>query len=267
MKRLFIGAFFLALTIILGTSLKAEDRKFAGQAVPLDRPEVAEGVDQELLLLSEAKSRVWLTLRRSAKYLPIIDTALSKTGVSADFRYLPMTLTSLSPTYQVGGRAGLWRLSANEAKAMGLVISRELDERLDPVAASLASATKIKNLEKSLGSPVMALAAFIDENATRAAMAAAANETNYFRLYCPESLEKAVFQVLAGQILFSAPQVYGYNLTKTWPNLAKKRQKVTAPQDLRALASQNNLDHKSFRDLNPHILGETIPVGAFVYLP
>ncbi|MDR2142549.1 MAG: transglycosylase SLT domain-containing protein [Deltaproteobacteria bacterium] len=272
MSRKIVWAWLALLTLIflaprpLVAQGPGQD-SFAGEPLPMNRPEVAENLDQELLLLSEAKSRVWLTLRRSGRYLPIIDAALAQAGISSDFRYLPMTLTQLSPTYQAQGRAGLWRLSQAEAKALELQITAEVDERLDPVLASTKAAQKLKSLIKVYGSNLLALAAYIDEGSTGLALTAAGEERNFFKIYWPENLEKSVYQVLAGKILFGAPQNYGYLSVRSWPVLAKRRQKLTEPQSLKDLASQNKLDYKTFREMNPHILGETAPAGVNVYLP
>ncbi|MDR1870309.1 MAG: transglycosylase SLT domain-containing protein [Deltaproteobacteria bacterium] len=241
--------------------------EFAGEKIPLNQPNVAENLDQELLLLSEAKARVFLTLRRSLRHLPLIDAALAQNKVPIDFRYLPMTLTSLAPAYQAGGRAGLWRLTVNEAKTMGLTVSSEVDERLDPVASTNQAANKLKNLIAAHKSPVMALAAFIDERSLLAAQAAAGGAKNFFSLYITESLEKPVYQVLAGKYLFGDPAAYGYPNVKPWPPLAKNRQKLTAPTSLKELAAKSKVDYKTFRDLNPHFLTDIAPAGFFVNLP
>jgi hypothetical protein len=264
------GIFLFSLMALLAMgriNLAYGAYEFAGEKVPTNQASVGENLDQELLLLSEAKSRVFLTLRRAPRYLPIIDAALAKAKVPADFRYLPMTLTSLSPAYQTGGRAGLWRLTVNEAKALGLTITKEVDERFDPVAASNLAANKLKELIAAKGSTIMALAAFIDEKAVLAAQVAANGEKNFFGLYLTESLEKPVYQVLAGKYLYGDPAAYGYPNVKTWPVLAKKRQKVTEPTSLKDLAAKSKLDYKTFRDLNPHILGDIAPKDSNLNLP
>ncbi|MDR1394634.1 MAG: transglycosylase SLT domain-containing protein [Deltaproteobacteria bacterium] len=260
----------LALGLILSWSPllpAAPELSFAGQNVPLTQPEVGENLDQELLLLAEAKSRIWLTIRRLGRFQPIVDTALSQAGVSGDFRYLPLVLTGLSPRYASQGRAGLWRLSANEAKAMGLLITLEIDERFDPAASSAAAAARLKSLSGTYPSPLTALAAFLDEGAVQAALAAAGQEKNFFRIYWPEPLEKTIYQILAGKVIFSSLETYGYQRTHTWPVLAKQRQKQESAGNLKELAAKHKVDYLTFRDMNPHILSEKVPAGASLYLP
>ena len=168
-----LAASLLALFLACGSSMAGayigRAFSFASEAVPLSRAEVYESLDKELLLISEAKARVWLCLRRSPRTLPIVEKALKEAGVPGDFKYLPMALASLDPSFRQGKRAGIWRLSEEEAKATGLVVSRELDERLDPEAASRAASGILKAYHDHYGSWVTALAAFLDGPALVAA--------------------------------------------------------------------------------------------------
>ncbi|MDR3135242.1 MAG: transglycosylase SLT domain-containing protein [Deltaproteobacteria bacterium] len=242
-------------------------QKFCGEDVPLRRAEVHESVDQELLLLSEAKARVWTTLRRSDRYLPIIEKALRDQKVPLDFKYLPMAVTNLDPQYRSGNRRGLWRLTETEAAAAGLVVNANLDERLDPTASSEAAAKKLASLKQSQGTWTLALAAFLDPSALATAMSEAGQNGDYFSLYVPEGLEKSVSLVLAGKILYSAPEVYGYRLTQPWPVLASGRRRVEGNQSLRELANYYKVDYRTFRDMNPHLIGDIAPSGAYVNTP
>jgi hypothetical protein len=243
------------------------DLSFAGEAVPLSQEEVFESLDQELLLLSEAKARVWLTLRRAPRYLPIIEKALADSGAPLDFKYLPMALANLDPAFRAGNRRGFWRLTESEASQLGLRVNKLIDQRLDPQASSRAAGASLAALKGTYGSWTMALAAFLDPVALSQAVQEAGGERGYYRLYVPEALDKTVSQVIAGKILYSAPQVYGYQLSRPWPVLAKSQVQLSGGGEMRALAGQYNLDYKSFRDLNPHILTDSVPDGATLYIP
>jgi hypothetical protein len=240
---------------------------FCGEAVPLNRTEVHEIVDQELLLLSEAKARVWLTLRRSARHLPVIDRALKEASVPSDFRFLPMALANLDPQFRSGNRRGLWRLTEAEAAGSGLVVDKSLDERLDPIASSAAAAARLAALKAAYGSWTLAAAAFIDQGAVNAALAEAEGERDYYRLYLPEALEKTMAQVLAGKVLYSSPELYGYTPARSWPVLASRRTRLEAPASLRELAAKSKLDYKTFRSMNPHLIADPAPAGAWLNIP
>jgi hypothetical protein len=137
---------------------------------------------------------------------------------------------------------------------------------LDPTASSIAAALRLKALKDVYGSWTMALAAFIDENAAIEAKELGGS-TDYYSLYFPENVEKTVSLVLAGKILYSDPASYGYSLNKAWPILSSGRRKLDAPKSLRELSSELEIDIKTFKDMNLHILGEIAPQGATINIP
>jgi hypothetical protein len=268
--RAAIALLALVGSLTFSTGIRAQyvkDERFAGEDVPFKRTEVFESVDQELLLLSEAKARVWTTLRRSERYLPIVEKALRDHKVPLDFKYLPMAMTNLDPEFRSGNRRGLWRLTEGEAAALGLTVNPNLDERLDPTASSVAAAGRIASLKESLGGWILALAAYIDPAALSGALAEVGQSTDYFSLFVPEALDKSVSLVLAGKALYSAPEIYGYRLTKSWPNLVNGRRRIDSPQSLRELAASYKLDYRTFRDMNPHILSDLAPAGSYINTP
>ena len=55
-----------------------EDLNFAGEAVPLDDPEVMERVDREFLVNTYWQSNALLLMKRAHKYFPIIEPILAK---------------------------------------------------------------------------------------------------------------------------------------------------------------------------------------------
>jgi hypothetical protein len=250
-----------------GSSFFGNTLIFATEPVPISQTEVYESLDQELLLLSEAKARVYLSLRRIPRTLPIVEKALKDEGIPDDFKYYPLTLTGLAADYRSGRRLGIWRLSEDDAKLLGLTVDKTIDERLDPELSSKAVAKQLKAYKNSYGSWIMAMAALFDSTALSTAILNADGELNYYRLYVPENLDKSMSQVIAGKILFSNPRTYGYNLHKSWPNLAKDRIRLGESGNMRTLAQKYKIDYKTFRDMNPHVLTDTVPSGAYLNIP
>ena len=239
---------------------------FCGEPVPLNQADVFKSVDQNLLLLTEARSRIWLTLRRSPRFLPPLEKALAQAKVPADLKYLPLAVTHLSPTYNNVGR-GLWRLREAEAKALGLRVDAAVDERLDPAASTAAAARRLTELKNRYGSWTSAMAAhLIGEPAFQRAVDEAGGETNFYKLYFQDGLDQLPAAVLAGKILFRDPAAFGYaqEPARAWPAWPGQRAKVPASTTIRALADQHGRDYKTFRDMNPHILGSAVPAGVTI---
>jgi hypothetical protein len=239
---------------------------FCGEPVPLNQAEVFKTVDQNLILLTEARSRIWLTLRRSPRFLPLVEKTLAQAKVPADLKYLPLAVTQLSPTYNNVGR-GLWRLRVAEAKALGLRVDTAVDERLDPSAATAAAAKRLAALKETYGSWTSALAAhLLGEPAFQEAVSEAGGETNFYKLYFPDGQDQLPMTVLAGKIFFREPAAFGYvqEPARAWPAWPSQRAVTPAPTTIKSLADQYGRDYKAFRDMNPHLLGSAVPAGVTI---
>jgi len=242
---------------------------FCGEAVPLNQNEVYQAVDQNLLLLSEAKSRVWLTLRRAGRFLPALEAELKQAGVPADMVYIPMAITSLAPEYNGAGR-GLWRLKEAEAKTLGLNMDANVDERLDPIASTRAAAKRLKDLKTLFGHWTTAMAAYlVGDKLVSQAVAEAGGEKNYYKIYLPDGQDQIPASVLAAKLLFQDPRAFGYHQTqeRAWSKLNPKRATVSQGTTARALATQYKQDYKAFRDMNPHLLTGIVPAGTSINVP
>ncbi|MDR2827171.1 MAG: transglycosylase SLT domain-containing protein [Candidatus Adiutrix intracellularis] len=242
---------------------------FCGEPVPLNQPEVFKAVDQNLILLAEARSRIWLTLRRSSRFLPVIERELAKAKVPNDLKYIPLAITNLAPDYNNVGR-GLWRLRESEAKLLGLKVDETIDERLDPVTATVAAARRLSDLKNIYGSWTTAMAAhLISELSVQKSVAEADGEKNYYQLYFSEGQEQLPSTVLASKIIFSDLAAFGYNPNpaQAWPPLTNHRETLETATTIRALATQFGQDYKTFRDMNPHLLSPTVPAGVTINIP
>lgn len=247
----------------------ARGLRFCNEPAPLNQAEVYQAVDQNLILLAEAKSRVWLTLRRAARYMPVIEAELKRASVPDDLKYIPMSVTSLAPDYNSVGR-GIWRLREAEARALGLRVDKDVDERLDPAASTAAAAKRLSQLKSTFGSWTMAMAAhLLGEAVIQKAIDEAGGERNYYKIYLPDGLDQMPATVLAGKILFQDPGVFGYhqNSSRSWPVMSTKREAVRQTTSIRDLAKKYGKDYKTFRDMNPHLLSGTVPAGVTINIP
>ena len=257
-------------TAIAGHSLLLnKNLNFCGEAIPLNQSEVYQAVDQNLVLLAEAKSRIWLALRRSGRFQPVVAAELKKAGVPADLIYIPWTITGFAPEYNSGGR-GLWRLKEAEAKAQGLRIDGNVDERLDPVASTRVAAKRLSDLKATFGSWTTATAAYLlgDKIITQV-VTEAGGEKDFYKLYLPDGLDQLPASVLAGKVIFQNPEAFGYNQAnaRAWSPFPTKRETVKQATTARAMANQLKKDYKIFRDMNPHLLTGIIPAGVTVNIP
>ncbi|UQZ87979.1 hypothetical protein C4J81_01600 [Deltaproteobacteria bacterium Smac51] len=242
---------------------------FCGEPVQLDRNDVYQAVDQNLVLLSEAQSRVWLSLKRAGRFLPVVENELRRAGLPNDLKYIPYSITSFAPEYNSGGR-GIWRLRETDARALGLRVDKDVDQRLDPVASTAAAVKRLSGLKNSYGSWTTAMAAYmIGDEAMQKAVSEAGGERDYYKIYLPDGQDNLPSMVLAGKIVFSNPAAFGYHVdsSRLWPAFSGKQATVEQATTARALAAKYGKDYKSFRDINPHLISGTVPAGVTINVP
>jgi hypothetical protein len=63
-----------------------ENLNFAGEAVPVNDPDIYERMDRELLVNTYWQSNGLLMFKRAQKYFPIIEPILKKIGIPDDFK-------------------------------------------------------------------------------------------------------------------------------------------------------------------------------------
>ncbi|MBO69198.1 MAG: hypothetical protein CL398_12950, partial [Acidiferrobacteraceae bacterium] len=87
------------------------------------------------------RDRFRQALDRYSRYSALVIPVLRDAGLPADIKYLPFVESLYSPVaYSRSGAAGLWQIMPATAKELGLKLTAELDERLDPELASKAAA-------------------------------------------------------------------------------------------------------------------------------
>lgn len=80
-------------------ALKTPDKvTFGGEIVPLQRWDVKESLDRELLVNTYWQSQTLLFLKRANRYFPIIEPILKEQGVPDDFKYLALIESGFVPT-------------------------------------------------------------------------------------------------------------------------------------------------------------------------
>jgi membrane-bound lytic murein transglycosylase D len=79
-------------------------------------------------------------LKRYGTYKSHILEELRQRNLPEDFQYLPFVESAYTPdVYSRVGAAGLWQLMPRTAKRKGLVVSTEIDQRLDPYDSTRAA--------------------------------------------------------------------------------------------------------------------------------
>ena len=162
---------------------------------------------------------------RKQRYWPAITKDFGALGLPDEMAYIAWVESGFDPNAKSGaGALGLWQMTSTTAQSLGLTVSGNVDERLDPDKQTKAAASYLASLLSEFGedSFMLVLASYNrGENGVRRALRQVAREPGGFRkdkrdfwhLYrlklLPEETCEYVPRVLAAAIISNNAQKYG----------------------------------------------------------
>ena len=133
---------------------------FAGEDVPLEVYWVHEALDRELIVNCYQHSKTLRILKLSTRIFPVIEKILKEEGVPDDFKYLCVAESGLENVTSPASAGGYWQFIPGTAKAYGLEVSNDVDERCHLEKATRAACRYLKKMKNQFGSWTMAAAGY-----------------------------------------------------------------------------------------------------------
>jgi membrane-bound lytic murein transglycosylase D len=247
---------------------------FAGEFVPVDIFYVREQFDRELTVNTYWHSSTILSLKRAARWFPVIEPILAKSGIPDDFKYLALIESGLMNVVSPSGAAGYWQFLEKTGKEYGLTINKEVDERYNVVKATEAACAYLKKSYVKFGNWTLVASSYnagpgrIDETIEKQQV------RNYYDMLLPEETNRYVFRILAMKSIYEDPVKYGFKLEKgdLYVPLEVKTIKVTESiSDLTAFALKHQTTYRMLKELNPWLRADKLTVrggdGYLIQLP
>ena len=228
---------------------------FAGQTIKLDRADLRERMDRELIAFTYTHSTSTLMIKRANRYFPQIEPILKRMGVPDDLKYLMVIESNLDPQAQSGaGAAGLWQFTQSTGRAYGLEVNANIDERFNTVKATEAACRFLLEAYSKYGNWMTVAASYNGGQQGMDRRIEAQHQTDAMNMWLVDETSRYMFRLLAVKMMFENPSLFGFSFSNEdlYPYIpAKKQIKVTDPvEDLVDFAEKNGVTYADLKRAN-----------------
>ncbi len=240
-----------------------ESLDFAGEAVPLYQSDVAERLDREIHINTYWHNNTIFLMKRAHRWFPEIEKILQEEGVPEDFKYIPAIEGSFLNDISPKAAVGFWQIRKPTGLELGLEISREVDERYDPIKSTRAACKYFKKAYQKFGSWTLAAATY---NRGRSGIARALEHQNvdsYYDLLLNDETSRYVFRILAIKEIIENPELYGFNIKEEHlydPYIVEYIEVDQTIPDLVSFAQGHGITYKDLKKLNPWLRRDQLTV-------
>lgn len=237
---------------------------FAGEIVPLDRWEVRERLDRELLVNTYLHGSQLYILKLQGRYFPIIEERLKANGVPDDFKYVCVAESALQQNALSGvGAASFWQFMKDTGPHYGLEINDEVDERFNAAKATDAACRYFKEAYDKFGTWTAAAASYNCGQAGYANQAEFQGAKNYYDLIFPDETNRYLFRILALKHLLTHAKAFGIIIEPGEEYAPLKYRTIEVDKtidNLAEFAKANNSTYKMLKIYNPWLRAHKLTI-------
>jgi membrane-bound lytic murein transglycosylase D len=248
-----------------------EQISFADEPVPLQRFDVREKLDKELLINVYWQSNTLLMFKRAYRWFPIIDKILKENKIPSDFKYLALVESDLTNKISPAGAEGYWQFIKETGIKYGLEINNDIDERYSMEKATESACRyfheaydKYKNwtlVAASFNRGISGIDKQLDKQRFKINNQGNINNNHssiFFDIYLNDETTRYIYRILAIKAIFNKPSNYGFYLRMKdlYPPIPTHLISVdTSITNLNDFAARIKINYKILKDFNPWIKG------------
>lgn len=210
-------------------------------------------------------------LNRGEYYKNMIASTLRDQGVPTELYYLAMIESGFSTSaYSKAKAMGIWQFIKGTGHRYGLRIDRYVDERRDPIRATISAAMYLNDLNNVFDSWYLAMAAY-NAGELRILRAIMKGKTrDFWQLargkFLPSETMNYIPKFLAALTIGKNPEKYGFTIEAPKKPFDLVSVKVPAPTKLHRIAQFSDISLSEIKKHNPHLRRSMTPPGSKDYL-
>lgn len=236
---------------------------FCGENVPLERNDVWESLDREILTNTFWHTNTQLIIKRSGRFFPIIEPILKEEGIPDDFKYLCVIESNLMTTAKSpAGAVGLWQILETTGKELGLEVNKDIDERYNIIKSTHAACKFLKKAYEKFGSWTLVAAAYNGGQGRVSRNIATQKQNNFYDILWAEETSRYPFRIMAVKLIMENPKDYGFNISEKdfyKPYETYTINVDTTINDLAQFAIDKETTYKMLKTLNPWLRQNIMP--------
>ncbi|MDA3910442.1 MAG: lytic transglycosylase domain-containing protein [Bacteroidales bacterium] len=228
--------------------------ELAGETVPTHLFDVYEAVDNEFVVNSYWHSSTIQTLKRAARFFPVIEPILESHGVPDDFKYLCVIESNLRNVTSPAGAKGFWQFMESTGKEYGLEINSYVDERFHLEKSTHAACEYLKKSYEKFGSWTLAAASYNMGSGGLGRRIKEQKVDNYYDLLLNSETARYVYRIIAMKYMMPEHEAYGFIIEdkfKYQPLETEIIEVDTAINSLVDFAFEHGTNYKTLKTLNP----------------
>src|SRR5687767_6929777 len=237
---------------------------FAGEQVPMERWDIKERFDRELLFNFYNKANILFLMKLANRYFPVIEERLKANGVPEDFKYLCVAESNLlSGARSSVGATGFWQFMNGTAPGYGLEVNSQVDFRHDVVASTDAACKYLKQAYAKFGNWTAAAASYNCGQGGYNGQATYQGTVNYYDLLLPEETNRYIFRILTFKHLMENAEELGFVLKDEDKYAEPPFRTVTVDasiSNLAQFAKEHGTTYKMLRQMNPWLRDRSLTV-------
>ena len=235
--------------------------EFAGEKVPVNDFDVRERLDRELLINTYWQSQTLLMIKRANRWMKVIEPILAQNGIPDDFKYLALVESGFTLNVSPKGAAGFWQFIPSTAKAYGLIVNDDIDERYHVEKSTQAACMYFKDAYKQFTNWTLVAASYNMGTNGIAKQLERQKTRNYYDLSLNEETSRYVLRVIAIKEIMSNPKQYGFYFRQKdlYPAIPTETLKVDSTiRNLPEFVTRLGYPYKIFRYFNPWLRSDAL---------
>ena len=200
----------------------------------------------------------------------MISAVLKEQGIPTEIYYQAMIESGFATHATSRAKAvGVWQFIKETGKRYGLRVDAYVDERRDPMRATIAASLYLQDLHNVFQSWYLAMASYNAGESRIMSAIMRAKTRDFWEMVktraLPEETMAYIPKFLAATIIGHDPQKYGFDelSPELMPTLVSVN--VPSPVKLSDIAQVSGVPLESLKDYNPHLLRGVTPPGVSTY--